>query len=512
MAHVRRDVWKLEPGWNDTLLWYARAVEALRKKPITDPASWLFLAAIHGITRPLWENAGYVTAQTPFPPPAQQKLYWNQCQHQNWYFFPWHRGYLGAFEQIVRATIVDLGGPPGWSLPYWNYNGSTQAQELPKCFAQQNWPDGAHNPLYVERRYGLNKTPIVIPAQYIRLKALRDHTFAGSETGVPPGFGGPESLFIQHGVANGLLESEPHNNVHGVVGGSSGKTSGLMSNPNTAALDPIFWLHHANIDRLWEVWLKAYGGNHNPPNPDWVDGPLDAGPPFIMPQAGGAAPWKYKVRDVLDTRVPKLDYTYEDTTAPQDKHPLLQRRLLNLGAIIAAPIPEVLMTRDTDVELIGANSSVLNLSGGSVDTSVHLDKPGSQKVLNSLRSIKNFSLAVPTLPDRVFLNLEHIRGNKDSALFEVYVNLAPEAVPDEHPELHVGTISLFGVEQASQADGHNAGNGVSQVLDITEVVDALHLGGIQDLSKLNVRFVPVTPVGPDDKITIGRVSLYRQGD
>jgi len=511
MAHVRRDVWKLDPGWNETLLWYARAVEALRKKPITDPTSWLFLAAMHGITRPLWESAGYVTPQTVFPPQSEQDLYWNQCQHQNWYFFPWHRGYLASFEQIVRATIVDLKGPADWSLPYWNYNASAQAQELPKCFAQQSWPDGAHNPLYVERRYGLGVTPIVVPEKYIRLTALRDHTFAGSETGVPPGFGGPESPFIQHGVANGRLESEPHNNVHGVVGGSSGKISGLMSVPNTAALDPIFWLHHANIDRLWEVWLKSYGGNQNPTDSAWRDGPLDSGRPFIVPEPGGE-PWKFKVHDVLDTRVPKLDYIYEDTTAPQSKHPLLQHRLLNLGANIVAPVPEALMARKADVELIGANAQVLNLSGGSVDTSVQLDKPGAQKVLSSLKSTANFSLKAPSLPDRVFLHLENIRGHKDSALFEVYVNLPPNAIPDEHPELHVGTISLFGVEQASQAGGHHGGNGVSHVLDITEVVDALHLGGVQDLNKLNVRFVPVTPVGPQDQITIGRVSVYRQGD
>jgi hypothetical protein len=39
-----------------------------------------------------------------------------------------------------------------------------------------------------------------------------------------------------------------------------------MVRPETAAQDPIFWLHHANIDRLWERWLQLGGGRANPVN------------------------------------------------------------------------------------------------------------------------------------------------------------------------------------------------------------------------------------------------------
>jgi tyrosinase len=38
---------------------------------------------------------------------------------------------------------------------------------------------------------------------------------------------------------------------------------GWMSDPDKAALDPIFWLHHANIDRLWAAWTKGV------PNEKW---------------------------------------------------------------------------------------------------------------------------------------------------------------------------------------------------------------------------------------------------
>ena len=44
-----------------------------------------------------------------------------------------------------------------------------------------------------------------------------------------------------------------HNGVHDWVGGT-------MSDLLTAPADPIFWMHHANIDRLWAVWQTAHPG------------------------------------------------------------------------------------------------------------------------------------------------------------------------------------------------------------------------------------------------------------
>jgi hypothetical protein len=42
-----------------------------------------------------------------------------------------------------------------------------------------------------------------------------------------------------------------------------------MIDPNCAALDPIFWLHHANVDRLWNNWLALGGTRVNPPDSSW---------------------------------------------------------------------------------------------------------------------------------------------------------------------------------------------------------------------------------------------------
>ena len=62
---------------------------------------------------------------------------------------------------------------------------------------------------------------------------------------------------------HGHLEGSPHNYIHnGFVRGDMGKLG-------SAALDPIFWLHHANIDRLWSVWNAR--GNNNSTDPAWLN-------------------------------------------------------------------------------------------------------------------------------------------------------------------------------------------------------------------------------------------------
>ena len=75
-----------------------------------------------GFDRELWQGYGYIEATTPLPPAATRRRDWDQCQHQSGYFLPWHRGYLAAFEAIVRDSIVKQGGPATWALPYWDYN------------------------------------------------------------------------------------------------------------------------------------------------------------------------------------------------------------------------------------------------------------------------------------------------------------------------------------------------------------------------------------------------------
>jgi hypothetical protein len=90
---VRVDVWTLAAD-DPIITAYADTVAAMMAKPISDPTSWGYQAAIHGIDPGL-----------PLPPGVSQLLpQWNQCQHYSWYFLPWHRMFVYYFEQIV-ATL-----------------------------------------------------------------------------------------------------------------------------------------------------------------------------------------------------------------------------------------------------------------------------------------------------------------------------------------------------------------------------------------------------------------------
>ena len=114
-------------------------------------------------------------------------------------------------------------------------------------------------------------------------------------------------------------------------------------------------------------------------------------------------------------------------------------------------------------------------------------------------------------PDRVFLSLENVRGTHDASVLTVYINLPDGAKPADHPELMAGSVALFGLRKASLGDRTHAAKGLNFVLDITKIVDALHLGNALDADSLHVRIVPHRAIPDQAEITVGRISVYRQG-
>lgn len=492
--YTRANAWNKGGTFDNTdLLWYARGAAAMQAGALSSTASWWFFAAIHGVDIAGW---GGITPPpsvptTPLPPPNISKLYWAQCQHQSWFFPPWHCGYLLALEAHIRAAVIKLGGPGTWALPYWNYFGGGNQSKIPPAFTQKTLPDGTTpNPLYVAARYGsgadLNK---------ITQKCLSNTVYQGT---TPNGFGGPVTGFWHGEGPNGSLEANPHNLVHTEVG----RVGGLMSYPDYAALDPIFYLHHANIDRMWAGWNQKYP---NPTVNNWVNGPTAAGDrKFVMPMPDGKA-WQYTPGDV--DSLSKLDYTYDNLPTPPTLN-LLAQRLTRLGAVAAASkVTEgATMIPGENVELVGANQQSLPIKGSGVTTTVKLDPGVRRKVTASLAKASETAS-----PDRVYLNLENVRGVEDATELDVYINLPEGAKPSDHPELFAGSVSLFGLRRASAKDEKHGGEGLNLVLDITDIVDALHLKNALDVDSLNVRIAPDHEVREEDQITVGRVSIYRHG-
>ena len=130
-------------------------------------------------------------------------------------FLAWHRCFLLRMEKRLQA--VD----PSVSLPYWD---ATVMRSIPAPLD--------HPALVAE--FGITRDPW----------APNELATPDEETHVvdAPTF----RLFQQN------LEVAVHGGVHNAVGGT-------MSGGRSPA-DPLFFLHHANIDRLWSVWQAAHLG------------------------------------------------------------------------------------------------------------------------------------------------------------------------------------------------------------------------------------------------------------
>ncbi|MBE1507936.1 tyrosinase family protein [Rhizobium viscosum] len=529
MMFVRKDVWKL-PSGDQTLLWYGRAVERLQGLPISDVTSWWSLAAMHGIDEPIWRGFNVIPAGATLPAGPAQITLWRQCQHLTWYFLPWHRGYLLAFERIVRNAIIDLGGPKDWALPYWNYSADARSRQLPPAFAKDKLVSGQRNYLFVAQRYGTGQvpqaqSPIVLDPRAVTITdTLAERFFEGSAGGGSAGFGGVKTPFWHGDESNdgtfGVLETQPHGPVHVLVGGGF-KGNGLsqdpleigwMTNPDTAALDPIFWLHHANIDRLWNVWLRQKRRPNdsadvfaNPTDPDWLDGPQDR--EFAMPAVDGTI-YNFKARDVLDTQSPSLNYIYDDEPAGEDLTTLVAARLQRLGATPEAAFQvagTVSMAPPKQAELLGANSGTIKLADDVVETKVRLDKDQQQRLSTTL----SVSPSIQKEPDKVYLNLENVKSPTDAAVFYVYVNLPGDADPSDDTEHLAGTLSMFGVSKASKREGPTGGSGINASFDITRIIDAAFAReGLAE--EISVKLVSAVPGVTSEGISIGRISVYRQ--
>lgn len=503
---------------NPDLLWYAKGVGRMQARSLSDPSGWWFFAAIHGehigntISYPGWQFVPPppLVPTSPLPSPSDQDTYWDQCQHQTWYFPPWHRAYLLALETQIRADVINLGGPVTWALPYWNYFGGDGQNSIPPAFTQATLPDGNPNPLFVTARYGAESTgTIVVLIPPTNQDCMSENTYTATSS-VTPGFGGPNTGFLHAGSLNGELESNPHNFVHNFVGGTSsdGQTWGLMADPGLAALDPIFYLHHANIDRMWAVWNETLS-NNNPTDTNWLNGPPAIGSrQFVMPFPSLRSSIVFSPTQV--NSLAQLNYTYDDLEAPVTftARAVLAQRLARLGATAAAEKVQegATVTAAQNVELVGASQGPVAIKGSGTSAAVNLDIKVRRNVAASLASAPDTGQ-----PDRVFLKLENVRGTREAVVLHVYVDPPGSATLSDRTQLVVGSVALFGLRNASLKDGRHGGQGLDFVLEVTNIFDALHVGNALDVDSLNVRIVPHRPLPEQADITVGRISIYRQG-
>ncbi len=252
---VRRSVRSM--GANDAdLAAYSRAVAAMKALPASDPRNWNRFAAIHA----------------------------SFCPHGNWYFLPWHRAYLVSLERICR----DLSGKADFALPYWDWSLDRQ---IPAAFAAGT---PQTNPLNNRRPGSLAITDDMTgPGAMSRIMNSPDFEAFGSTR--PRGQTDTNARWQRRVGAKTELEFNPHDGVHQAVGGDMGQVA-------TSARDPIFYLHHANIDRLWSAWNVR--GNENSAEAMWRNFAFNRN----FPQ------WDVAVSDLQSPS--QLGYQYDNERGP----------------------------------------------------------------------------------------------------------------------------------------------------------------------------------------------------
>lgn len=446
-----------------------KGVAAMKAKKPSDPTSWFFQAAIHGVPQAFVAAAA---KDDPGVANVDQVRVWNQCTHfrnaPSADFMLWHRGYIYYFERILRAAS----GDPSFQLPYWDYSDPTQ-RGCPRIFAEADVDTSlppekqvARNPLYDARRetawvgglYDLSERAVSSAA------AFNSSTyFAADAGGARTAFGGRWDDLEP--ASQGLLERSPHNLIHYAIGGvisdqggtiGDNSAAGLMADPTTSAFDPIFWVHHSNIDRLWNRWgcSKNVNWGLSPPA-DWLNG----------------KPWWFFDADGSVQNMPREHYfdsialgiAFDDDDpgcTPLTSTPI--KGTQSTMAVLAANNATVGQT-SANVELSATNEVGLAVSVTSGDAKLSaLVAPGSPRLALELVGIK-----VTGVP---------------SVGYEVLVRAGSAG-----EWTSVGLIDLFGRNHA----GHTHNPADRQMFDITGIVQ-----GTAAAASLEIKIKPFELLAP----------------
>ena len=247
-----------------------KGVAAMKALPGSDHRSWFFQAATHAYSDALFKAE---LKRDPKLKKFDKAKYWNKCPHFGQCsadFVIWHRAYLHFFERTLRAAAND----PALALPYWNYAAPDQ-RTFPAIYVPEFLDDAKKDPnplFHPNREKSFTKGLVEISSLVGLAQKTADATTFFHVPGAP-GFGG-DDLDEDHTLI-GLLEQRPHNDIHLAVGGVINSANGAMAEITTAAFDPVFWAHHANVDRLWAEWAAKPGKNWGPaPSSGWFDDSL----------------------------------------------------------------------------------------------------------------------------------------------------------------------------------------------------------------------------------------------
>ncbi|KAF3924544.1 Tyrosinase [Orbilia brochopaga] len=291
-AYYRQEIRKFETDQGGRLLdLYMCAMKRMYARPPTEPNSYWALAGIHGRPFQAWPNPNR---------PASQNTGTGYCHHGSCMFPHWHRPLISYFEQVVFwnaqlcVTLSHRGTAqqrqayanvlPTLRQPYWDW--ATNNAQMPNSYTQPTWyyrnrglfddtgstfsnplyrytfPNGYYNNPNVFGGYPWTSRPYTLRSP----SSNTDSNMGASQNNLGANAGnlrsnvynlllgvGNWAQFSNHQTFGNSLESI-HDAIHVYVGGNDGH----MAIVPYSAFDPIFWLHHTNVDRLFAIWQAIW--------------------------------------------------------------------------------------------------------------------------------------------------------------------------------------------------------------------------------------------------------------
>lgn len=444
---IRRSLHDMKPDDPD-LAAYRDFVGYMQKQDPSKPVSWLQYSLLHGNAK---------TGEFKY------------CPHGDWYFLPWHRAYVAMYETAVRA----LTQKKDFAMPYWDW---TLDRTMPSAFTDTTY-NGKPNPLYVPGRTLSNPSRWPLPDNIVGPDVMKQiykqTTYQSFGTSKNPQQNDlNEKWVVAGGGVQGTLEATPHNNVHNFIGAFM-PTAG-------SPLDPIFMMHHCNIDRIWAYWNAL--GRRNSDGMSATDWALWNGMTFtnnFLSPTG--VPYSAAVAGLQDTL--KLGYTYGNLPQHDNlrEDPERTRRLLAFFAtgssvtslnnlqVLSSPIRQPALANQPLVKEVTLPASV---RGGVAETA-----PGAAPTAEVYALVKNIEVGAGVDGMRVFVNAD--KPTSDT--------------PTNDPHF-VAEVGFFAHPSGHHGHEHHKA-APSVLIELTATLRRLSAAGMLKDDRIAVQLVPTLRAG-----------------
>jgi hypothetical protein len=468
---IRYDI--ASPEGEQMLALYADAVARMKAMGPDNPMSWMwqwYTHFVNGTTSKTAEMDRIFGTTNPTGRSLADET-WNTCQSHSGQnsnnFLPWHRLYVYYFERIVRQVC----GHPEFTLPYWNYTSSDPAQRgvVPEQFRLPD--DPLYSSLYVASRGSL---------------AHSGQPIQTSQPGDPMDITDPmlKTSYSTVGSVQGFcraVDSGIHGRVHVLTG-----TSRDMGAVPYAGQDPLFFVHHGNIDRMWASWNK--NGGRNPSTTEtWTQRS------FVFADVDGV-----RISRKLSSAFSILSLGYDyDVKIPKPAAPAAASAMTMMAAAggASANAKSVLVAKvngEADLGTTTVKARLLPVPGAKSTRVLGLDPGDGRHTYLVVKDLHTWA--------------------QPEVLYHLYLT-PPSGKMGLNPTTYVGAINFF------DAEFHDHGNmQMDTVLgenffsfDVTRVLQAIARSGDPSAAgALQVSFVPGGKANANAKPLVATIELVRQ--